>query len=250
MKISEIWGKRDMKKSLYFAFFVNFVFLIPVFSENVNWYVGDNLYTTTTCEIGNDILLPVAPTKTGYVFRGWREKTNRGIFNTWNDVPTQTQYYQQDSNEQQTPLIGDYITIIDSSNYPSETLTIKAYSGKVVFTYHNQEETALMKNIPTNTDAYFLSGLVSVNRSEGYGSSGCTIRVFRNGLKKASNSNTTTQITSGDNVSPWRNADLGSGGVVVVGFTEGNFTGTWRYVYDGDWDIDNVAGWKPVAQIE
>jgi len=41
-------------------------------TETINWYVGDNLYTTTTCESGGDITLPTAPTKYGYTFQGWR----------------------------------------------------------------------------------------------------------------------------------------------------------------------------------
>ena len=38
---------------------------------NVNWYVNDSVYDTTTCTIGGDINLPATPTKRGHTFRGW-----------------------------------------------------------------------------------------------------------------------------------------------------------------------------------
>lgn len=54
------------------------VFLLLVFcsaahadTETINWYMGDNVYATTTCESGGDITLPTAPTKYGYTFQGW-----------------------------------------------------------------------------------------------------------------------------------------------------------------------------------
>ncbi len=40
-------------------------------TETLNWYIGDDVYATTTCESGNDILLPTTPTKRGYTFKGW-----------------------------------------------------------------------------------------------------------------------------------------------------------------------------------
>lgn len=40
-------------------------------TETINWYMGDNIYATTTCESGGDITLPTTPTKYGYTFQGW-----------------------------------------------------------------------------------------------------------------------------------------------------------------------------------
>lgn len=55
------------------------VFLLLVFcsvahaeTETINWYMGDNIYATTTCESGGDITLPTTPTKYGYTFQGWK----------------------------------------------------------------------------------------------------------------------------------------------------------------------------------
>ena len=40
-------------------------------TETLNWYIDGNTYATTTCESGDDVLLPAAPTKRGYTFKGW-----------------------------------------------------------------------------------------------------------------------------------------------------------------------------------
>lgn len=40
-------------------------------TETLNWYVDGQVYATTTCQTGGDIILPTAPTKYGYTFHGW-----------------------------------------------------------------------------------------------------------------------------------------------------------------------------------
>ena len=48
-----------------------FCFTVHAQTETLNWYMDGNVYTTTQCESGNDILLPTTPTKRGYTFKGW-----------------------------------------------------------------------------------------------------------------------------------------------------------------------------------
>ncbi len=45
---------------------------------NLNWYsVGDTVYETNTCTYGQPITLPATnPTRPGYIFSGWRLRTN------------------------------------------------------------------------------------------------------------------------------------------------------------------------------
>ena len=42
-------------------------------TETINWYVDDNVYATTSCQTGGDIILPTSPLKYGYTFHGWVE---------------------------------------------------------------------------------------------------------------------------------------------------------------------------------
>ena len=49
------------------------LFCTTVFAHTIEWYVGDNLLSTTTCESGDNITPPSAPAKYGYHFKGWLE---------------------------------------------------------------------------------------------------------------------------------------------------------------------------------
>lgn len=64
------YGSKQMKHSLFFMA-VLFCNLAIAATENINWYIENDIYTTTTCETGGDILLPPPPTKYGYTFIGW-----------------------------------------------------------------------------------------------------------------------------------------------------------------------------------
>ena len=40
-------------------------------TETITWYVGNDVYDTTTCQSGDDVILPTAPSRYGYSFHGW-----------------------------------------------------------------------------------------------------------------------------------------------------------------------------------
>ena len=60
-----------------------FVFLCAIIigtafgeTKNITWKVGDNTYATSTCEVGDDLIIPQnTPTKYGYHFVGWAAYT-------------------------------------------------------------------------------------------------------------------------------------------------------------------------------
>ena len=58
-----------MKKLLVFlcAMFVGTI----CFAHTINWHVGDQIISTTTCDSGDTITPPTAPAKYGYTFVGW-----------------------------------------------------------------------------------------------------------------------------------------------------------------------------------
>ena len=51
------------------------VFNIHGETMNLTWIVDGETYAQTTCEYGDDIVLPTTPTKYGYTFQGWDEFT-------------------------------------------------------------------------------------------------------------------------------------------------------------------------------
>ncbi len=65
-----------MKRFLLFVFAAFVGFVVHAKTETIQWYVDGNVYTTTTCTYGEKITLPPAPTRSGYIFSGWRLRTN------------------------------------------------------------------------------------------------------------------------------------------------------------------------------
>ena len=59
-----------MKRFLVLSFLI-FPCITHADTETINWYVDGSTYATTTCQTGGDIILPTAPTKYGYTFKGW-----------------------------------------------------------------------------------------------------------------------------------------------------------------------------------
>lgn len=61
-----------MKKFIAFIFCgITFACIANAESININWIVDGETHTTTTCNIGDNLILPTAPTKYGYTFQGW-----------------------------------------------------------------------------------------------------------------------------------------------------------------------------------
>ena len=96
----------------------------------IDWYADGNIYQTTTCESGDDVVLPPTPEKYGYTFKGWKKNYYRGTFDNWESVPTSVSSYF----EQQKPTEGDYIIIQNTSDFgPSAT-----FSGDGTYFYWNK----------------------------------------------------------------------------------------------------------------
>lgn len=61
-----------MKKFLTLIFTLCIIDIAHADSVNINWYVDDSVYTTSTCTVGGDITLPTAPNIPGHTFLGWK----------------------------------------------------------------------------------------------------------------------------------------------------------------------------------
>ena len=47
------------------------LFYMTAKAHNIEWYVDGNLYTTSTCQAGDNVTPPTPPAKTGYTFQEW-----------------------------------------------------------------------------------------------------------------------------------------------------------------------------------
>lgn len=63
-------GRVYMKRLFIFVFSI-FICESFAFAHTISWYVGDSVYTTTTCSAGDSITPPTAPEKLGYDFVEW-----------------------------------------------------------------------------------------------------------------------------------------------------------------------------------
>ncbi len=63
---------RESKMKRFVLFLLCAVFIsVSTRAHNIEWYVDGNVYTTTTCQAGDNITPPTPPAKTGYTFQGW-----------------------------------------------------------------------------------------------------------------------------------------------------------------------------------
>lgn len=77
-----------MRNILCILFIATIVCPCYATTVNYNWLVDGTNYAQTTCETGDDLILPTpAPTKYGYHFVGWVETTMLG---TWSQAGTPT----------------------------------------------------------------------------------------------------------------------------------------------------------------
>ena len=79
-------------------------------AHNINWHVGNQIIQTTTCEIGENVIVPTAPEKYGYTFKEW--KVSENLF----DITALSNY------EGYTIIDGDTFT---SAGYPGAPVPLK-----------------------------------------------------------------------------------------------------------------------------
>jgi hypothetical protein len=109
-------------------------------------YLGTRLYGETNENV--EALIPDAATPLNqladkqYVLDLIHSTSSafRGNWNTWNDVPTDSDEYPEDGEGNRMPRQGDYIVIVDASEYVGED-TGKTYEGSWRFVYEGEWET-------------------------------------------------------------------------------------------------------------
>ena len=80
-----------MKRLLFFTFAFMFVGVAHATDKTMDWYVDGESYDSTTCTLGDDVVFPSNPTRTGHTFIGW---------GSLNDLDTSTNGTANTSNAQ------------------------------------------------------------------------------------------------------------------------------------------------------
>ena len=237
-----------------FLLFISALFICNIAIADditINWDINNQTYTTTTCEIGNDVLLPTTPTKRGHIFRGWvAEHFDRGTFANWDVVPSSVNKYFIDKYNNNIPKTGDYILVNDASGY------VSIDDLKLPLIVTDMDNMGVSYNISGQSYKKNRSSGQTVRFGPGNEIGYNTIDTGRNG----------TAIYFYDTVK-FNNVIYYNGQAINInninnGFTVENLplvfylkennsvlSGTWKFVYDGVWATDGKNGWKPAEQI-
>lgn len=230
-----------MKKILLclFAIFVG----TAAIAEKINWYLDGDIYNTTTCETGDDIILPTAPEKYGYTFKGWKKNYLRGTFDTWKDIPSTVTNYMADNNDNRTPLQNDYIFVRNTSSYQAPILVM--YNG-TTHTFNLEIEGEKYNNIPRSNIAgtYGTKKQITIQT---WGTETGWVEVH------AGLDNYITKTIGGalekSNALLCGASRADTNWTCAVYVAANNYGGTWQFFYDGIWAEHGKNGWKPKIQI-
>jgi len=121
--------------------------------------IGDSVYDTTTCTVGDDLILPTPPIKYGYHFVGWRETT---IYGSWSQsgTPTPTNPIEpvfKSFNNTVLRAVGSGDNLIADS-YDPETRTvtrrigIKVLTGTETWWDHQTDRVRATLSLPGGAD--------------------------------------------------------------------------------------------------
>ena len=55
-------------------------------ANSINWHAGNQIIQTTTCESGENVIVPTAPAKYGYTFKEWKVSKNLFDINSLSNV--------------------------------------------------------------------------------------------------------------------------------------------------------------------
>ncbi|MBR3511308.1 MAG: hypothetical protein IKN73_04610 [Alphaproteobacteria bacterium] len=210
----------------------------------INWGVDNQPYTTTTCEIGGDVILP-SVSKRGHIFRGWQaEHFDRGTFADWDMVPTNGMSYNLDIYGNYTPLIGDYIFLENTYDCQSTIVIKQRYdqSNNIPYLdvfYQDYWRTYNMRNYTSSVSRLFIAG----NNLSVYMDNNIWNFHFYTETSDLMYKN--NNYNTGNNIFNIHYRD----GKTTEVFKNCQSIGTWKFVYDGVWKIDGKNGWKPDVQI-
>ncbi len=225
-----------------FLLFLSALFIATTaIAHTINWYVDGSVYHTTTCESGENIILPTQPEKYGYTFQGWKKNYIRGIFEGWEDVPSNVSAYRADTDDNRVPLEGDYIIVNDTSLYYAPILI--AYNG-ATHTFNLEIEGEKYKGISISN----IAGTWGLKKQITIRTWGGGWLEFYPGLdqyiskKEGGTPENKGALLGGNSM---KDSDWTLSCYVVVQ----SHAGKWQFFYEGVWSEHGKNGWKPRLQI-
>ena len=180
----------------------------------------------------------------------------RGNWSNWIIVPEKPNLYPKDYAGSSTPTNNDYMVIQDASDYVSpealaHKLTVVNLHATKAFTigitdeygvyneyYYANGFNRTWKIISNEYSLYYEPGnpgywYIKTNKPE-------DTHIIKDGVSYSNANNGIILVKTNDSTVP-----------VIIGISpqEGQYQGSWRFIYVGDWETNGRLGWKPQYQI-
>ena len=180
----------------------------------------------------------------------------RGNWSNWEEVPTDASYYPKDYVGSSTPTNNDYMVIQDASDYisteaKSHMLTVvnlhatKHYTigvtdeyGAYKEYYYNDGFLRTWKSISNEYSLKYIAGApgywyIKTNKPE-------DTHIIKDGASYSNANDGILLCKTNYSTVP-----------VIIGIQSqaGQYQGSWRFIYVGDWTTNGKNGWKPQYQI-
>ena len=163
----------------------------------------------------------------------------RGKFGNFTNVPTSASGYEPEpgTQDQTTPTKNDFIVVLDASDYASPdfteqfTFSWNPNDGRVTWTYNAETTTVGDGTYPVT-----------------FGPDNCMYITQGGGLRVNKTSKWSGTILYPNSSPRWLSGSV-SYSCATTG-SAGLYQGSWRFYYDGTWDVEGKTGWLPQYQVE
>lgn len=180
----------------------------------------------------------------------------RDNWSNWANVPTNANQYPEDYVGNRTPTNNDYMVVQDASDYVSpealtHKLTVVNLHATKLYTigvtdefgvykeyYWNDGFANTWKNISAEYSLMYTASITGIwrirtNKPE-------DTDIIKNGVTYSNANNGIELVDTDDSTVP-----------VIIGLPPqaGEYQGSWRFIYVGDWATNGRSGWKPQYQI-
>lgn len=168
----------------------------------------------------------------------------RGVWNTWDDLPTDANVYPEDYAGNRTPTVNDYLVVKDASNIPSSSYIVglsksDPSENATVTIYVNNVTYTINKGIGEAGKA-IIDGVLYLRYRGRYWWDIMSPLGIKQGNTKIAEAN------------QWYNFGIynwtGSFSYILGG-ESGLYSGTWRCKYTGLWSSVGKNGWLPEYQV-
>lgn len=159
----------------------------------------------------------------------------RGSYPNWASVPSEEPYYPSDYAGNKKPTVNDYLVVEDASDYSVASIPITMVWVDAV----NSDITVDGATHRINSDdGSYETDNVRITTGWTWSMIAKTAILFEG-----------REYTAGQTIKSWTRTTNYGTFTVYAASTPGQYKGTWRFKYSGNWDTDGKGGWRNEYQV-